>query len=287
MNQRMSKSRKNVFSGCAAALAIVAAAGLPMQAHAHRAWMLPSATTLSGNEPWVTVDAAVSTDLFYADHNPMRLEGLVVSAPDGSRATPENQSTGKFRSSFDMRLSHKGTYKLAVVNEGLNAVYKLNGETKRWRGKAESLAKEVPADAQDLRVTRSQSRSEVFVTSGKPSTQVLQPSGVGLELVPVTHPNDLVAGSTATFGLLLDGKPAAGMAVAVIPGGVRYRDRLDDITLTTDKDGRFSVKWPAPGMYWIGASTGAAGAMEQTTGGTAAQPARRASYSATLEVLPQ
>ena len=49
----------------AAALAVSLSVALPMAAHAHRAWMLPSATVLSGNEPWVTVDAAVSNDLFY------------------------------------------------------------------------------------------------------------------------------------------------------------------------------------------------------------------------------
>ena len=48
--------------------------------------MLPSTTILSGDEPWVSVDAAVSSDLFYADHNPMRLDGLSVVAPDGTIA---------------------------------------------------------------------------------------------------------------------------------------------------------------------------------------------------------
>ena len=266
-----------------AAAGALALALLPMQSFAQRAWMLPSSTVLSGNEPWVTVDAAVSTDLFYADHNPMRLDNLVVLAPDGSRVTPENMATGKFRSSFDVKLSQKGTYKMAVVNEGLNAVYKLNGETKRWRGTAEALAKEVPADAQELRITRTQSRQESFVTSGKPNDKALQPAGVGLELVPVTHPNDLVEGSTATFAFMLDGKPAAGLQVTVIPGGVRYRDRLGETIYTTDADGRVSVKWPGAGMYWISASHGS----PANQPGTAASPARRASYSATLEILPQ
>ena len=286
MKRLSTPAMKNLRMLTVAALALLLAAGLALPAHAHRAWMLPSATVLSGSEPWVTVDAAVSTDLFYADHNPMRLDGLTILAPDGTRVAPENISTGKFRSSFDLKLAHPGTYKLAVVNEGLNAVYKLNGETKRWRGTAEAFAKEVPANAQELRVTRSQSRGEVFVTSGKPSATVLRPTGVGLELVPVTHPNDLVAGDTASFVLVLDGAPVSGIDVSVVPGGVRYRNQLGDIKLTTDREGRFSVKWPAPGMYWISASHGAEPRAEQA-GGSIAQPLRRASYSATLEVLPQ
>lgn len=266
------------------------AAGLSLSAalaQAHRAWMLPSSTILAGKEPWVTVDAAVSTDLFYADHNPMRLEGLSVVAPDGSRIAAENASTGKFRSTFDLKLAQPGTYRLAVVSESMFASYKLNGETKRWRGAAAALAKELPAGAQDVRVTRMQSRTETFVTSGKPSDKALAPSGAGLELVPLTHPNDLVTGSPAAFTFVLDGKPAAGVEVTVIPGGVRYRDKLGEMKFITDAQGRISVNWPGAGMYWISATHGAASLADANAGGPIDKPARRASYAATVEVLPQ
>jgi hypothetical protein len=116
----------------------------------HRAWLLPSATVLANNE-WVTVDAAVSTDLFFADHNPLRLDGLVIVAPSGETAPAENLATGKLRSSFDLKLTQPGTWKLAVLGDSLFASWKQGGETKRWRGSADTLAKEVPADAQELR----------------------------------------------------------------------------------------------------------------------------------------
>jgi len=269
-----------------APIALALAAVLPLSAHAHRSWLLPSATVLSGNEPWVTVDAAVSNDLFFFDHNPVKLDGLQVFAPDGSKATPENLNTGKYRSTFDLKLAHKGTYKLAVVNDQLMASWTVDGENKRARGTAESLAKEIPANAPDLKITRNQSRMEVFVTSGKPSDKALAPTNQGLELVPITHPNDLVAGGQASFRLLMDGKPAAGVEVTVIPGGVRYRDQLGDIKVSTDADGKFTVQWPAPGMYWLTASHGAAPGAAGPSG-TLDKPVRRAGYSATLEVLPQ
>ncbi|CAN5627275.1 DUF4198 domain-containing protein [soil metagenome] len=292
-----------------AAVALAIGAVLPLTANAHRAWMLPSSTVLSGNEPWVTVDAAVSNDLFYFDHNPIRLDGLVLFAPDGSKVTHENASTGKYRSTFDVKLSQKGTYKFAMVNDSLNASYKIGTETKRVRGTAESLAKEIPADAKDLSVSRSQSRMEIFVTSGKPSDTVLKPTNVGLELVAVTHPNDLFTGEAGNFQMILDGKPAANIDVTVIPGGSRYRDKVGEMKVKTDADGKFSVKWPDAGMYWINASTGgggmggpggaggpgaggpgsapAAGAAPRPAGpvGTLAAPVRRASYSTTVEVL--
>lgn len=281
--------------------ALALAVCLPLSAQAHRAWMLPSATVLSGDDPWITVDAAVSNDLFYFEHFPLRLQGigevdqapaggppgmrprpaaqLQVIAPDGTEVQPENGSIGRYRSTFDVHLTQKGTYKLAVANNGLFASWKENGETRRWMGNAGNFTKEVPAKAEALKVSQNSSRMEVFTTSGAPTSTVLKPTGQGLELAPVTHPNDLYAGEAAEFVFLLDGKPAAGVEISVIPGGNRYRDELGEIKATTDADGKVSITWPNPGMYWLEA--------ELTTDKGVSKPAteRRASYSATLEVL--
>jgi len=258
--------------------ALVFAIGLPFSAQAHKAWLLPSSTVVTQNE-YVTVDAAVSNDIFYFNHVPLRIEGLVITAPDGSVVKPENLATGKFRSTFDLQLAQAGTYRLSNGNSGLNASYKVGEETKRWRGTAEAFAKEVPADAKDLQVSQSQTRVETFITAGKPSA--LKASGTGLELVPVTHPNDLFAGEAATFKLTIDGKPAAGLKVEIVPEGIRYRAKQEEITVTSGADGAFSVTWPNAGRYWLEVVT----TDDKTSLPQAKQ--RRLSYIATLEVLPQ
>lgn len=272
----------NLRAAFTAALGI--AAMLPLAVQAHRAWMLPSSTVVSGNNAWVTIDAASSNDLFYFDHNPMRLDNLKVFAPDGSEIEAQNKSTGRYRSTFDVQLDKPGTYRMSVLNDTVNANFKSGGEQKRLRGSLESLRKEIPADAKELSVSRNQSRIDVFVTSGNPTDKAVKPTGTGLELVAYTHPNDLFAGEPASFGLVFNGKPVAGVAVAVIPGGIRYRDQLGEVEVVTGADGRFQVTWPEPGMYWLNTSYehAAAGAAQ---GGTLDAPAMRASYTATLEVL--
>lgn len=281
--------------------AIVATAitlALPMAAHAHRAWLLPSSTVLSGSE-WVTVDAAVSNDVFQLKLGSLALNKVYILAPDGTELPAQNlTTTGKLRNSFEFKPAASGTYKPVVVNETLVATYTIGQNNRRWRGKAENFAKEIPADASNVNVSLAQARYETFITVGKPDDAVLKPANKGLELVPLTHPNDLFAGDTTQFQFLLDGKPAADLDVTVIPGGARYRDKLGDVRLRTDANGKFSVTWSTAGLYWLNASEdngelqvagpGSAVAIKPSHAlpvGTIDKPTRRASYTATLEVL--
>src|SRR5687768_18335517 len=110
---------------------LMLAALVPLASHAHKTWLLPSAT-VSTVDQWITVDAAVSNDLFYFNHVPLRLEALAITAPDGSKITPQNASTGKYRSVFDLHLAQNGTYRVGVLNQGLFASYEHNGQRKRW-----------------------------------------------------------------------------------------------------------------------------------------------------------
>jgi uncharacterized GH25 family protein len=271
------KSAK-LLGRAAAALAFAAALAAPIAASAHRQFMLPSMTVLSGEDPWITVDAAVSNDLFVFEHMPMRLTGLIITGPDGGKVEAQNSFTGKYRTVFDVQLSKPGTYRVANVGDGLSASYKLGAETKRWRGTAAEMATAIPKEATEVKLNYSQRRVEFFVTSGAPTETALKPTGQGLELAPVTHPNDLVLGEDATFGLLIDGKPAADVEVTVAPGGVRYRDDRGEMKLKTDAAGRFTVKWPEAGFYWLEATV--KGGPSPVAGAE-----RSASYVGTFEVL--
>ena len=271
--------KTRLLIAASAALALFAAA----PAQAHRQWMLPSSTVLSGDDVWVTVDAAVSNDLFYFEHQPLRLDAVKAWAPDGSEAPIENKATGRYRSTFDVHLTQKGTWRIASVADMLMGSYDLDGKTERLpRGTtAANLAERFPAGATNVKTAEANNRNEIFVTVGEPTTTLFKPTGKGIELVPVTHPNDLIAGEAATFQFLLDGKPAADLPVTVIPGGIRYRDQLGDQHLKTDADGKVEINWAEPGMYWLNVTTPQAGGDE----GTPPPIARRASYATTLEVL--
>jgi uncharacterized GH25 family protein len=182
--------KKRLF-GLAATVALTALAAVP--ASAHRQWMMPSATVLSGDDVWVTVDAAVSNDLFYFEHQPMRLDAMKAWAPDATEATIENRSTGRYRSTFDVHLTQKGTWRIASVSDGVMGSYDLNGKTERLpRGTTtDTLEKAIPAGATNVKTAESNNRNEIFVTVGEPTTTLFKPTGKGIELAPVTRSSDV------------------------------------------------------------------------------------------------
>ena len=259
-------------------LAMTAALAAPMAAQAHRAWMAPSATVLSGNDAFVGFDAGMSNVVYQADHAAMRLSGLEITAPDGSKLEAQNNHLSRYRSTFDVELKQEGTYRVANVSQGFMALYEQGGERKRFRGSEAEFATAMPADATNVQASRTFSRTETFVSLGNPNTTALAATGQGLELVPVTHPNDAAEGETSTFKLVLNGQPASNVDVTIARGGQRYRGASEEITTKTAADGTFSVTWAAPGLHWLGASV--------RTEGAAGQPGTNASYNGTIEVLP-
>jgi uncharacterized GH25 family protein len=263
-------------------LAAAIAALVPFAASAHKSWLQPSATVIAGTDPWVTVDAAVSNNLFYFDHVAMRTANLQVTAPDGSKVEAQNAHTGKLRSVFDVQLTQTGTWRIASINAGLMATWQEDGKPKRWRGNAETFAKEVDTKRADLKVSETVGRIETFVTNGNPNDTALALTGKGIELQTVDgHFNDLFAGETSNFKVFIDGKPAAGLEFEITRGATRYRNAQEEIKVTSDANGQIAVTWPQAGMYWLETTS----SDDKTSVKQAAT--RRLTYVATLEVLPQ
>jgi uncharacterized GH25 family protein len=117
------------------------------------------------------------------------------------------------------------------------------------------------------------------VTAGAPTDTVLRPTSKGLEMVPITHPDDLVADEPGKFRFLVDGKPAVALKVTVVPGGQRYRDGEKAQELVADADGVVTVAWPVAGFYWLNANI----SDDKPSAPKASK--RRLSYTATLEVV--
>lgn len=292
------------------ALSGLVAMALPLaSASAHRQWILPSQTSFDEEGAYVTVDAAVSENLFDFDSFPLKIDGLVTTGPDGQPVQAENVSAGKRRSTFDVKLAKPGTYRISLVTTGVMGSYMVGTEQKRFRGTEAELATAIPKDATDVRITRSEGRLESFVSAGEPTA--VTPLGKGLEIVPLTNVTENVVGTPAKFRALIDGKPAPDIDITIVPGGGRFRANLGDTSVKTDANGEVTVNWKQAGMVWLGASwpprptapaggpaaapaggPGAAGGPAAAAGqggpggGRGPTVPRRLSYAATYEVAP-
>jgi uncharacterized GH25 family protein len=296
-----------------AAAAVAAALSTP--AMAHRQWLLPSTTTLAGTSEYVTVDAAVSNDLFYADHVAIDPAQVKVWAPDGSEGQIENPAKGRYRGTFDVKIDKPGTWVIGMERSGVGGTFKVGAETWRvgmMRGrpmgapgaggpgaprpagappaggpggpggapmKSVATVAEIPANATDVKLTENVSRNMIFVTADAPTKTAFAPKGKGLEFDPITHPSELVQDEEAQFRFLVDGKPAAGVKVTVVPGGKKYRSAEEAQELTTGADGVLKVNWPVAGMYWLNAT------LSDNKPGEPRASERRMSFTTTLEVV--
>jgi hypothetical protein len=268
-------------------LALIA---LPLTSHAHRQWLLPSTTVLSGEDQWISVEGASSNNLFFPNHRPLRLESIVVKDPDGEPVELQHAVAGEIRTSFELKLAKQGTYAIAVESSDrgrmggntLFGTYEKDGKPQRWRGSVDELKALDLSTMPGFTLRERGSRTLItFVTCGAPTTSVLQPTGQGFEIEYLTHPNDLFHGESATFRLLINGQPAAGAEVTVVPGNDRFRNDPGELLFTSNEQGEVSIPWPAPGRYWLEASASAAGELHGV-------PSEKVStYITTLEVLPE
>ncbi|RRS09797.1 DUF4198 domain-containing protein [Pseudoalteromonas sp. J010] len=264
---------------------LVALAAYSPLSEAHRVWIKPSTTVVSGDSEWITFDAAIANGIFNPDHYAYPLERLSALSPSGSKVELKNATKLKYRSVFDIELNQQGTYK--VFNQSRSLVARWtdeNGKKHYWPGRGktgsvEAFNKEVPKTAKDLSVSDVARRLEVFVTLGAPNNTALEPTGKGLELNPVTHPNDLYTGEPITLQYTMDGEPAKGAEVIVVRQDEKYRDNSQPSKYTTNVKGEVTLTLSEPGMYWFEVEYEDDKAQAPAT-------KRTGSYVTTLEVLP-
>lgn len=250
---------KKLITLASALLPVALLLGSP-PGHAHKRWLLPTDFSLSDAET-VTVDFTASNNIFYVD-KPMPLAGVRALSPAGEVLPLDNPREGARRSSFDLAVAKEGTHRVVVQGAPVYFLsYKLPGEEKpRYeRGPLDVLKDRVPEGARDVNYARSTALIETYITLGAPSQPAAIGPASGITLQPVSHPNELYSDEPGEFILQLDGKPAAGLALVVIPEGTRYRDTQAQARFVSDEQGRVVVDWQAPGRYLLEAALEAPG----------------------------
>ncbi len=239
-----------------AAAALCAAA----PALAHTPYLVPSDFAPRAGQT-VALDAAFAEAFFVpeAAFDDSRFE---VTLPDGRTAALAAQ-TMKTRTVAEYTLPPgTGTYRLGTGP-------RLGARFRTWEigGKRENSrdpAAKVPDGATVVSDFQSLTRAETYVSVGAPDRAALAPRNRGLELVAVSHPDDLYVGETFEFVVQYDGRPLPAQALTVTEA-VWSSDRTPQVVeLRTDAAGhaRLPLKqagtWVALTRYRSPAPAGAA-----------------------------
>ncbi|NTS78646.1 DUF4198 domain-containing protein [Catenovulum sp. SM1970] len=231
-------------------LLVITSLLLSSAALAHKRWILPNDFTLSDAET-VVADYSASNNIFYFD-KAMPLDEVKLIAPSGEVKRMDYRFMSYRRGMMAFDIDEQGTYRIADVG-GVSYFlwYKLPGQEApiKDRGELQRLKAAIPANATDVYLTKGTSRVETFITLGAPSE--LKPSGVGLEVDFITHPNEFYSDEPSELKLLMDGKPAKGIKIVAVGEGTRYRDSQAEVIVTTDEQGMATFNWPMAGRYHL------------------------------------
>lgn len=221
-------------------LGLLLPAGL---AGAHTPYLKPNLFTTPQRDH-VTVEASFAEDFFVPDVV-MKADDYHVVTPSGARLKLASVTYLRDLALFEVDLPDPGTYRISTGQR--------TGSTRRMalvNGKWEALREgEVPAG---VRVAEAQSitRADLYVSKGPVSEKALAPTGVGLEIVPMAHPNRLDAGGALAVRLLFEGKPLAGAAISLHGEGPE-EGGAKPVTLTTDAEGKASFSLPRDGTFLL------------------------------------
>lgn len=240
--------------------AFVGGLALAGAATAHTPYLKP--TNFAPDRAFVTVEAALAETAFFIPDFPIRQQGDYWATGENGQAVKVTAVTMlKELAAVEVDLPADGTYRIstgeragrsskwAKIDGAWKMVRPANAPPPRGGGEGRSVAEsEVPAGAETMTST-SYMRADTYVSRGAPTKGgALKPTGQGLEVEPITHPNEAFAGEAFKFRMLFDGKPLAH-DFAVARGGDAYVEKRFSHSGKTDAKGEASVTFKDPGAY--------------------------------------
>ncbi|HHA2747724.1 TPA: DUF4198 domain-containing protein [Stenotrophomonas maltophilia] len=233
---------KTAFLMATAALAL--AVSLP--ASAHTPYVVPSNFAPRAGQT-IALDASFA-ETFFVPETAFDDSQFTVTGPDGSEA-PLASQVMKTRTVAEYTMpAGKGTYRIST-GQRLGALFR----TWEQNGKRESsrdASVKIPTGAKVISDFQSLTQAVSYVTVGNPDRTALAARNKGIELVPVTHPNDLYVGETFEFIVQYDGKPLVNHAVEITEA-VWSSDRTPQVVnLKSDATGHVRLPLSAAGT-WI------------------------------------
>lgn len=232
-------------------LLLCLAVAISNQASAHSRWLLPSHYTLSSEQgEWVAVDATASNEVFNVD-KALSIDPLSILTPSGKKNRPSSTYKAHRKSVADYFVKENGTYKITNnTAASYFSSYKVADKRQRARANKVELQALAPSNATDLQTTYGLTRVETYITMNNP-TENFGVEGTFLELLPKTHPAEIVENESAVFSFTYHGNLQAGVEVEIMRDGARYRNDPETVKIITNSEGEITFTPKQAGRYLL------------------------------------
>lgn len=284
--------------------------------HAHSAapYLLPEQFDIKNNS--VSLQSAITIEKFYSPNRNYQTR-FFGTLPDGTAQEIKPVATLERFTLLDLATPKDGTYQVKTANEHSSVVDYALVENRWLRIRTERptttpaatpapampaatpvstntaeaatprprrfvYADELPATAQKAQ-TQVIQLAETYLSKNAPSS-VTKPTGKGLELIPITHPNEVFAADGFEFVMQFDGKPIPKLELELYRGAGAYDEaKTQDLGhVYTDEQGRAKLDFKeTAGVYLLFAQYPPA-----TTDASQQPPARLYNYGLTLQATP-
>lgn len=221
-------------------------------AQAHVPFLKPNQFNLAHDR--LHVESAFTEQPFQADFA-MDSPSFSLVRPDGSKSPLEPSARTRAAVYLEPRVTDEGTYRISTgVRKGpryravetADAKLYFAEDMQRFSGKPTAL--------------QYYSRADTYVAKGEPRYQP-RPANQGVEIVPLSSPNQVSVGDRVAFRVLRDGQPVPRARIVVAHDNEHYTRRseedLYDVenvrpgNLRADADGRFVFSPAQAGLVFL------------------------------------
>ena len=218
----------------------------PVLGHGQQ-WILPNFFYTNDEYPWLGIEHTAGEQRFVPRHG--LGSPLWIIHPEGWRmGQPSSIFVGQTRTVGEIELREPGTYRIETDSPAQYLAEIEVDSKKTWVSKS----KDQLSDAKIIQSQHRWSQTTTFVTVKEYTRGVLEATGALLEIVPVTHPNQIFVGKPFVVRVLSRSQSVSDQKVEVYS----ERDSGHDATLAavTNADGECELVFPSPGMYLLTAN---------------------------------
>ena len=215
----------------------------------HQQWILPNFFYTDRESPWLGMEHTWGDQRFVSGHGSGTLLSLIH--PQGWRmGRPSSIFLGQTRTVGEIELREPGTYRIET-DRPAQYVAEIEVDGKRtWVSKS----KDQLPDAKIIQSQHRWSQTVTFVTVKEYTQAVLEATGALLEIVPLTHPNQIFVGKPFAVRVLSRAQSVPDQEVQVYSEMDSGHDTK--LATVTDADGECELIFPSPGRYLLTTNLG-------------------------------